>query len=157
MSVVETHPGEVIFIMKAKLVLVAFGIAALGAFTLSAQDEQTQWDGIYTEAQARRGSQLYAENCAACHGEVMLGGEMAPGLIGGEFTTNWNDLSMGDLFERIQITMPQDNPGSLSSQDNSDVLAYMLQVGQYPTGEAELPTRIEYLRKYKFLAMKPSP
>ena len=140
---------------KWKLVLVTLGIAALGAFTLSAQDEQTQWDGIFTEEQAQRGALLYNEKCAACHGQEMLGGEMAPGLIGGEFTANWNDLSMGDLFERIRISMPQDDPGSLSSQDNSDILAYMLQSGQYPAGETELPTRAEYLRMYKFLAMKP--
>jgi len=143
--------------MKAKLVLVVLGIAALGAFTLSAQDEQTQWDGIFTEEQALRGAQLYVEKCAACHGQDMLGGEMAPGLIGGQFTANWNELSMSDLFERIKITMPQNDPGSLSGQDISDILAYMLQMGQYPTGETELPARIEYLAMYRFLAMKPGP
>lgn len=143
--------------MHSKLVLVVVGIAALRVLTLSAQDRLTQWDGVYTQEQAQRGARLYDEKCAACHGQGMLGSEMVPGLIGGEFATNWNDLTLADLFERIQITMPQDDPGGLSNQATSDVLAYMLQVGRYPTGEEELPTRMEYLRKYVFVFMKPGP
>ena len=52
---------------------------------------------------------------------------MAPGLTGGEFTSNWNDLSLGDLFERMRISMPQNAPGSLSRQQNADILAFVLQ------------------------------
>ena len=36
---------------------------------------------------------------------------MAAGLTGGEFTSNWNDLSLGDLYERIRISMPQSASG----------------------------------------------
>ena len=40
-------------------------------------------DGVYTEAQAQRGAKLYAEQCAACHGERLTGIEPAvPGLLG---------------------------------------------------------------------------
>ena len=59
---------------------------------------------------------------------------MAPGLTGGEFTSNWNDLSLGDLFERMRISMPQNAPGSLSRQQNADILAFMLYKGNYPAG-----------------------
>jgi quinoprotein glucose dehydrogenase len=85
----------------------------------------------------------------------MTGGEMAPGLTGGDFTANWNDLSLGDLFERMRISMPQNNPGSLSRQQNADILSFILQKGGYPAGEAELPGQTEVLNMYKFLAMKP--
>lgn len=141
--------------INGKLVLVVLGMATLGAFTLSAQDEKTQWDGVFTEEQAERGAELYVDKCASCHGPQLLGSEMAPGLIGGEFAANWNDLSLGDMFERIRISMPQDDPGSLTRQQNSDVLAYMLLSGQYPAGETELPSRADELRMYKFLSMKP--
>ena len=61
----------------------AFG--ALGARgTVAAQGAASQWDGIYTEAQAKRGEPLYAQYCASCHGPDLAGGEMAPGLTGGE-------------------------------------------------------------------------
>ena len=86
---------------------------------------------MYTEDQAKRGEALYSQYCASCHGPDLTGGEMAPGLTGGEFTSNWNDLSLGDLFERIRISMPQNAPGSLSRQQNADILSYMLYKRNY--------------------------
>jgi mono/diheme cytochrome c family protein len=148
--------------MKLKIAIVAmFGLAAAGAFrgvgahpTLLAQ-QKTQWDGVYTEEQAKRGEPLYAEKCSSCHGPDMNGGEMAPGLTGGEFTANWNDLTLGDLFERIRVSMPQNNPGSLSRQQNADILSAILKKANYPAGKTELPTQTEMLNMYKFIATKP--
>jgi mono/diheme cytochrome c family protein len=132
------------------------GARVIGApVTASAQAAKSQWDGVYTLEQAKRGETLYAEKCSSCHGPDMAGGEMAPGLAGGEFTSNWNDLTLGDLFERMRISMPQNAPGSLSRQQNADVLAFVLHKGNYPPGQAELPTQTEMLNMYKFLAMKP--
>jgi S-disulfanyl-L-cysteine oxidoreductase SoxD len=132
----------------------AFG--ALGARgTVAAQGAKTQWDGVYTEAQAKRGEGLYSQYCASCHGADLAGGEMAPGLTGGEFTSNWNDLSLGDLYERIRISMPQSAPGSLSRQQNSDILSYVLRKMNMPVGTAELSTQTEALKEIKFLASKP--
>ena len=80
---------------------------------------------------------------------------MAPSLTGGEFTANWNDLSLGDLYERFRISMPQNAPGSLSRQQNSDILAYVLRKMNMPAGTTELPTQTEVLKEIKFLAAKP--
>jgi mono/diheme cytochrome c family protein len=129
--------------------------AAAAPVAVSAQGAKTQWDGVYTVDQAKRGEKLYAEKCSSCHGPDMNGGEMAPGLTGGEFTSNWNDLSLGDLFERMRISMPQNAPGSLSRQDNADILSYILNKGNYPAGNAELPTQTEVLNGVKFVAVKP--
>jgi mono/diheme cytochrome c family protein len=149
--------------MKIKLGVAALGgvaalavIHAVSGTSVSALQAKSQWDGIYTAEQAKRGEDLYQQHCAACHGAEMAGGEMAPGLTGGEFAANWNDLTIGDLFERIRISMPQNNPGSLSRQENADVLAFILQKGSYPAGTTELPTQLEALQQYKFLATKPA-
>ena len=142
--------------MKLKLACaVVVGLAAMSVYTASAQQAKTQWDGIYTAEQAKRGDALYVEKCSSCHGAELNGGEMAPGLMGGEFTANWNDLSIGDLFERMRISMPQNNPGSLSRQQNADVLAFMLSRASYPAGTTELPGQAEVLNGIKFAAMKP--
>jgi hypothetical protein len=85
----------------------------------------------------------------------MAGGEMAPGLAGGEFASNWNELTLGQLFERIRTSMPQNNPGSLSRQQDADILAFMLYKGTAPAGESELPTQTEMLNTIKFVGMKP--
>jgi mono/diheme cytochrome c family protein len=128
---------------------------ATAATTTAQAGAKSQWDGVYTAEQAKRGQPLYAEHCASCHGDELGGGEMAPGLIGGEFSANWNDLSLGDLFERMRISMPQNNPGSLSRQVNADILAFILQRGKYPEGKTELPSDTAALNQIKFLAAQP--
>jgi mono/diheme cytochrome c family protein len=133
-----------------------FGAGLVGTpLTVSAQGAKSQWDGVYTLEQAKRGETLYGEKCSSCHGAEMNGGEMAPGLAGGEFTANWNDLSLGDLFERMRISMPQNAPGSLSRQENADILAFILHKGNYPAGKTDLPSQTEVLNTVKFLASKP--
>ena len=130
-------------------------IGALTAGNTVAAQGKSQWDGIYTEAQAKRGEALYSQYCASCHGPDLAGGEMAPGLTGGEFTANWNDLSIGDLYERIRISMPQSAPGSLTRQQNSDILSYILRKMNNPVGTTELSTSTDELKAIKFLAAKP--
>jgi mono/diheme cytochrome c family protein len=141
-------------------VLSMTGMMAFGVFTargtVAAQQAKSQWDGVYTEEQAKRGEGFYSQYCASCHGPDLTGGEMAPGLTGGEFSSNWNDLSLGELFERIRISMPQNAPGSLSRQQNSDILAFVLYKGNFPAGTAELPTQTDVLNTIKFMAQKPN-
>ena len=113
------------------------------------------WDGVYTEEQAKRGEAIYYERCAACHGSELEGGDMTPGLTGGVFTSNWNDLSVGDLFERIRITMPLDRPRTLSRQQSADVVAFLLKANRWPAGAAELPRDLEPLKEITIEAVKP--
>ncbi len=142
--------------MKLKLALaLVVGIVIVGALVGVTAQEKSQWDGVYTEAQAQRGEPLYQQYCASCHGPDMSGGEMAPGLAGGEFSANWNDLTLGQLFERMRTSMPQNNPGSLSRQQNADILAFVLHKGSAPAAQTELPTQTEMLGMIKFLAMNP--
>ena len=129
---------------------------AIGGRGASAgQAMQSQWDRVYSLAQAKRGETLYVQSCAACHAVDLSGGEIAPALTGGEFASTWNELTLGDLFERIRVSMPQNDPTSLSRVQKADILAYVLSKGGYPDGEAELPSQTEVLRTINFLAMKP--
>jgi len=137
----------------ASLAVVA--IASLGSLAVWAQGTSSQWDGIYTVDQAMRGEKLYQEKCSVCHGSDVLGTEMAPSLSGGEFSKNWDDLSIGDLFELIHTAMPQNDPGTLSTQQVADILAFMLSKGQYQPGQTELPAKAEQLKAIKFLAKNP--
>ena len=79
---------------------------------------------------------------------------MAPPLTGGTFTSNWNGLSLGDLAERIRISMPQNAPGSLSGQQNADILSFILSAAKFPTGTAELPKEAGILKQIKFESKK---
>jgi len=116
---------------------------------------QSIWDGVYTEEQATRGKAMYAQECASCHGTELTGGEMAPPLAGGEFLAGWDGLTIGDLFERIRISMPQNSPGSLSGQQNADILSFMFSVSKFPAGTTELPKEAGILKQIKFEVKKP--
>src|SRR5258708_3546121 len=90
------------------------------------------WQGVFTEEQAKRGKPVYDKHCASCHGEQLTGGKTPPPLTGAAFLSNWNGLPLGDLFERIRVSMPQDHPGRRTRQQNADILAYVLSVNQFP-------------------------
>jgi cytochrome c len=121
-----------------------------------AAESRTVWDGVYTEDQAKRGEPIYRKECAACHGDMLTGGESAPPLTGGAFLANWNGLTMGDLFDRIRKTMPQNALGHLTRQQDADILAFMLSVNKFPAGKTELYRQLEMLKEIQFEATKPA-
>jgi quinoprotein glucose dehydrogenase len=120
-----------------------------------AQSQKTVWDGVYTEEQAKRGAQVYAEKCAMCHGDGLGGVESAPALTGPGFYANWEGETLNALFERIRMTMPQDNPGTLSRAQNADIVAHMLRVGGYPGGATELDGQTGAMTAIKVMTYKP--
>lgn len=128
-----------------------FGIAllTLWAAGIAAQGERSVKDGVYSDEQAKRGEMVYAETCANCHGERMEGIDMSPALTGATFSSNWNTLTVGDLFDRIRTTMPMDRPGTITPQQNADVIAFMLKANQYPPGSTELPNTVTPLKTIK--------
>lgn len=136
--------------------LAVAGILAIGVTysVATVAQEKTTWDGVYTDAQAARGEKLWGEKCAKCHGPDLSGGD-APSLIGSEFSGNWDDLTLGDLADRLRISMPQDNPQSLSRDQTAELVATILKGNRMPAGQADLPVQPEYLKMIKYKANKP--
>jgi mono/diheme cytochrome c family protein len=139
--------------MRTRSVLFCAVVAA--AVAVSQDTTRSVWDGVYTADQAKRGESAYAANCASCHGDQLNGGEMAPPLAGGEFMSNWNGLTVGDLFERIRTTMPANTPGKLSRETNADITAFILAFNKFPAGDHDLPRTTEALKQIKLEAEKP--
>lgn len=115
-----------------------------------AQTTSSVWDGIYTDDQAGRGEAGYAQACASCHGKNLQGGAQNPPLAGADFVANWNGQTIGDLFEKIQTTMPADRPGKLTPAQNAEIVAYVLKFNKFPSGGKELPGSIEALKSVRF-------
>jgi len=115
------------------------------------------WDGVYTDAQSDRGATVFTGHCASCHGANLGGTGEAPALAGPQFLSDFDSLSLGDLFDRIRTTMPQDNPGSLSRDAYADILAFLLKANSMPAGTKELDRRSEYLKAIGFSAANPHP
>src|SRR5258708_29126642 len=86
-------------------------ISPLGGLRLQTSDEsKSVWDGVYTEEQAKRGEPIYHKECAACHGDMLTGGESAPPLTGGAFLAKWNGLAGGGLIYRSSKNTPPAAP-----------------------------------------------
>jgi len=107
------------------------------------------WDGVYTKQQAGRGQGTYGEVCLKCHGETLGGGEGGPALAGEEFRQKWNGKTAGDLFGLIRKSMPSDDPGSLSSREYSDLVAYILSMNEFPAGPKELDRDVAALNEIR--------
>ena len=102
------------------------------------------WDGVFTEAQAKRGQTVYPGACGTCHGRRLNGApddpdmRSTPPLARARFLRVWEGRSLATLFEYTRATMPESNPGSLTDDEFVDVIAYMLSVGGIPAGDDEL-------------------
>jgi mono/diheme cytochrome c family protein len=104
-------------------------------------------DGVYSDAQAGRGESLYGAQCASCHGPDLGGTQLAPQLAGQDFISGWTDRTVGELFDRIRLTMPEDGPGRLSDQQYVDVVAFIIKSNGFSSGDAELVPDVTNLKQ----------
>lgn len=122
--------------MTRKLVTLAvFGAAALGlaaTWALTAQSaSRTIRDGVFSPAQAERGAQVFGTICTNCHDITEFTGA-------GAYLEDVEGKPLWETFEFVSSEMPEDDPGSLSLEEYSAVLAYIFSVYGLPSGDAEL-------------------
>jgi len=118
--------------MRQRSLKILFLPALLGVQIATADE------GLYTQAQARRALPVYLKQCSSCHGESFHGGESSPALVGPDFIARWNGRPLSDLFAKIRL-MPPNDPGRISGEQTSDVMAAILHANRLPAGEHELP------------------
>jgi mono/diheme cytochrome c family protein len=139
--------------VKPSVTCIASASLCLASFFVRAQSPASTRDGVYTDAQAARGQASYKTACASCHGDSLQGsGAATPPLAGPDFTANWTGQTLGDLFDRIQTTMPADHPATLSRSVNADIVAYILKANKLPAGKQDLPADAEALKQIRFEA-----
>jgi mono/diheme cytochrome c family protein len=112
-------------------------VAAAAAQRGPAEPAARIWDGAFTAAQAARGADAYAAACTNCHSTNLSGGS-GPALAGPNFLEKWQGEALTRLFRTIRDTMPRNDPGRLSDQGAVDIVAFILQSNQYPSGATEL-------------------
>ena len=116
----------------------------------------TLWEGVYTEAQALRGKQVYEPNCQSCHAADMRGGPAVRGLVGVAFQFLWKGKPLSELYSSMRTKMPPGNPGTLSEQEYIDVLALILQQNGFPSGDGELKPELDALQEIPISWEKPA-
>ena len=121
----------------------AAGLAVfLWAFVVTVAEAEPQSvmrsirDGVYTVPQASRGEPTFQNLCSVCHPDPF-------------WRTAWVGQNVGELYSFISKSMPDDNPGSLSTREVADVLAYILKANGFPAGAVELPESQEVLSEIR--------
>jgi quinoprotein glucose dehydrogenase len=143
--------------MKLQIGIVA--VIGAAAFTASfatvhaGQAAKTTWDGVYSAAQAGRGEAIYTDKCAKCHGPDGSGGD-APDLVGAGFMSDFDGSTMAEILDRTRSSMPQDNPQSLSRDETTNLMGYLLKMNGFPTGSTDLASDAGALGSIKFVAIK---
>ena len=126
----------------ATFVILVVMLSAAVALRMEAQTQSgTTMAGIYTTAQADRGEETYMGICVACHPAGTYNTDA--------FKATWDGRPLADLFSLIATTMPKSDPASLSPQEYSQLVAYILKINNVPPGKTELPADARKLKAIK--------
>jgi mono/diheme cytochrome c family protein len=131
-------------------------LASYGTVRAAQAAGKTTWDGVYSDAQATKGEAIYEDKCAKCHGGELTGGD-APDLVGAGFASDWDGLTVTQLFDRTKSSMPQDNPGSLSRDETAAICSYIFKRNGFPSGSADMSADAGFMNAIKYVAVKPAP
>ena len=136
--------------MRTKFIVILGGVFLVsGLYAGVGAQSKSVNDGIYSDAQSKRGDVLYKEQCATCHGDNLEGSGPMPALAGKDFLASWQGKTVADLFEKTHTTMPATAPGSLTPAQAADITAYMLASSKFKAGTTELEGKVETLKDIK--------
>jgi len=101
----------------------------------------------FSTDQVARGETLYRETCQICHGNRLSNGQFGTPLKGGFFTKTWKGKTLGDLVQHVWEKMPPDNVQSLSWDQVTDVVSFILANNKLDAGETAMTTDMELLNQ----------
>ena len=119
----------------------AVSLSACASFSLSPSPSPTadseapdDIPGFFSAEQAERGRESYRQACSECH--------TVSEFRGTEFEWTWRRRTAWSLYREVSSNMPEDQPGELSTETYTDIVAYLLSLNDYQIGSAELrPTK----------------
>jgi mono/diheme cytochrome c family protein len=119
--------------VAAAALLVAAGFVA----NVPAASAKSSPPALYTKAQATAGETLYAAQCSGCHG-VNLDGNPGPGPALSGPNLKKIKLNISDMFQFVTAQMPMNAPGTLTHDQYTKIMAYVLKFNGYPAGKQPL-------------------
>lgn len=126
-------------------------LSTVAGYTELPQQASVQQNGVYTDAQARRGEALYAKHCSSCHGSQLQGASSAA-LTGSRFMAKWDNHTVDELYYITRTQMPYGAGGTLTQQQYIDIVAYMLKANGFKSGNRELVANATSLKQIKIEA-----
>jgi len=114
----------------------ALAVALTDSPARAQESAKTVADGVYTDAQAARGSAVYDVACIGCH-RADLGGNTGPALKDQRFAREFAGKDLKTFFGKV-AAMPRNAPASLGDNVYLDLVAYLLKENGFPAGSQEL-------------------
>jgi mono/diheme cytochrome c family protein len=105
---------------------------------------------LYTADQATAGQALFATDCAICHGPN-LEGRAGPALKGPTFASPAANFAVADIFQIVSQNMPASAPASLSHDDYTNIMAFLMRENGLPAGSTPLTYEAAAASKAKFI------
>ena len=98
-------------------------------------------------AEAAEGRDVYDGRCKSCHTAISH--------TGAPFRANWDKKPLADLYDYMVEKMPKDAPGTLSEEEYTQVLAYVLRMNGMPAGTDNLSSDRKVLKSIRIDAPIP--
>jgi mono/diheme cytochrome c family protein len=145
--------------MREMKAIVLLGCALMVCMISGAQCQEgktrTTAEGVFTQEQAKSGEDTYQAQCAGCHGADLHSTDSeAPDLTDGSFKFGWVGKTVAEMFGTIRSTMPLNNGGSLNDQTYLDIVTYILQFNEIPSGPKKLEPDVQILKQIVIVAPK---
>lgn len=115
---------------------------------MAAQGATSTRQGVYTADQAVKGRQVFNGNCLGCHTTATH--------MGPAFENKWFGRPLFDLYDYVSQMMPKAAPGSLTEDEYSWVVAYILRLNGMPAGRAPLQADPDWLKAVRIEAVPTS-
>jgi len=125
--------------------MAALTLASVGGVMAARTQGATTNDGVYTAAQAAEGKALYGQVCESCHQPAKFSGA--------EFARAYGGRSLVGI-DAAMFEMPMDDPGSLKRAEIAALIAYFLELNEYPAGSTPLSGEVDALNA---IAVAPRP
>ena len=139
--------------LTKKATILAIGVLIGASQPVTAQEnadaQRSTLSGVFTRDQANRGRDIYAGMCQSCHS--------AASHTGVAFANSWGGRRLSDFFAFVREKMPKNDPGSLSPEDYTLVIAHILRLNGMPTGFDELPADSIALRSIRIEVRQKAP
>jgi mono/diheme cytochrome c family protein len=110
---------------------IAFTACALAGLGCVPGAPHSTRSGVYTTEQAARGQDIYAGMCISCH--AGMGNHTGP-----VFRARWGGHDLLEMYRFISENMPKNDPGTLSPDEYTSVMAFLLQLNAMPAGPRPL-------------------
>lgn len=112
------------------LAVIALLVAVCGVAAVRIQAQVP----LYAADQATRGKAQYNQWCASCHKNDLTGADDVPPLVGPVFLDGWRGATLWEFADFTDANMPPNAPGRLTPNQLNEVLAFILQRNNFPSG-----------------------